>query len=580
MKKRRQWLRKFCLVLLAGVFFLPAGLPGRQSVSAPARGAANFSQGGVYLVFPFENAGASPRLDWIGEGLEELTIQKLSAAGQQVYSHDGRLDEMDRDGFPPNAKLSRATMLHIAQEMDADFVVFGNFGSNGNSLTVNARVLRVNPVGLLPTVQEIGPLDSLMDLHTRLLWRLLSTTDHAYPLSLAEFSKLQRPLQLGAFEQYTRGLLANDDETRIRDLKEAARLEPDWPAPAFALGQIYFTRNDCASVITWFARVPPGHERGVEAIFDSGVCQLRLNQPEKAERIFVSLQESLKRNMVSGADLPEILNNLALARARQGNLADALPSLGRARDLDPDQDDYPFNLGLLSLQSKEYATAATHFQDAAEREPDNPEDRAFLIYSLEKAGRQQEAGEERDTAMEALGPNGIPPVKLDAKPDALIKYQRVINELDTTTLRMELAGSVLQSTTAATSAAVAPADSAVVHIRLGRQELGAGRLDSAEKEFRAALVTDPNNAFAHRELADIDRRRGKLDDAVKELQISLAARDSAAARVMLARIYLEQKKPDLARAEVEKAVKIAPNYAEARQLLEHLENGKPTGGAQ
>jgi tetratricopeptide (TPR) repeat protein len=578
MKKRRQWLRKSCLVLLAGVFFLPAMLPGRQGVSVPARAVPTSAQGGVYLVFPFENAGASPRLDWIGEGLEELTIQKLSAAGQQVYSHDGRLDEMDRDGFPPNAKLSRATMLHIAQEMDADFVVFGNFGSNGNSLTVNARVLRVNPVALLPGVQETGPLDTLMDLHTRLLWRLLATTDHSYPLSLAEFSKLQRPLQLGAFEQYTRGLLANDDETRIRDLKEAARLEPDWPAPAFALGQVYFTRNDCASAITWFARVPPGHERGIEAIFDTGVCQLRLNQPEKAEHVFVSLQESLKRSMVSGADMPEILNNLALARARQGNLADALPSLGRARDLDPDQDDYPFNLGLLSLQSKEYATAATHFQEATEREPDNPEDRAFLIYSLEKAGRQEEAGQARDTAMEALGPNGIPSVKLDGKPDALTKYQRVINELDTTTLRMELAGSAVQNTTSAVAAV--PADSAVAHIRLGRQELGAGRLDSAEKEFRAALVTDPNNAFAHRELADIDRLRGKLDDAVKELQISLAARDSAAVRVTLARIYLEQKKPDLARAEVEKAVKIAPNYAEARQLLEHLESGKPTGGAQ
>jgi Tfp pilus assembly protein PilF len=57
-------------------------------------------------------------------------------------------------------------------------------------------------------------------------------------------------------------------------------------------------------------------------------------------------------------------------------------------------------------------------------------------------------------------------------------------------------------------------------------------------------------------------------------------RDSASGRVMLARIYLEQKKPQLARAEVEKAVKLAPNYAEARQLLEHLEKSKPTGGAQ
>jgi len=36
----------------------------------------------------------------------------------------------------------------------------------------------------------------------------------------------------------------------------------------------------------------------------------------------------------------------------------------------------------------------------------------------------------------------------------------------------------------------------------------------------------------------------------------------------------------LARAEVAKAVKLAPNYTEARQLLEHLEKSKPTGGAQ
>jgi len=46
---------------------------------------------------------------------------------------------------------------------------------------------------------------------------------------------------------------------------------------------------------------------------------------------------------------------------------------------------------------------------------------------------------------------------------------------------------------------------------------------------------------------------------------------------MLAKIYLEQKKCDLARTEVEKALKLAPNYTEAKQLLEHLQNSKPTG---
>jgi len=57
------------------------------------------------------------------------------------------------------------------------------------------------------------------------------------------------------------------------------------------------------------------------------------------------------------------------------------------------------------------------------------------------------------------------------------------------------------SSAAAESAA--PIDPAVAHLRRGRQELGAGRLDTAEKEFRAALAADPKNALAHRELADI-----------------------------------------------------------------------------
>ena len=239
MKKRRQWYCKLSLILLGGLLFLwPSTMPGQQSVVSASGRSAPLPQSGVFLVFPFENAGASPRLDWIGEGLEELTIQKLSAAGQQVFSHEGRLDEMDRAGLPPNAKLSRATMLHVAQDLDADYVVFGNFTSDGTSLTVNARVLRVNPVALLPAVRETGALDSMMNLYTRLTWRLLTMVDRNFPLNQADFSKLQRVLYLGAFEHYIRGLLANEDETRIRDLKEAARLEPNWPDPAFSLGQV------------------------------------------------------------------------------------------------------------------------------------------------------------------------------------------------------------------------------------------------------------------------------------------------------------------------------------------------------
>jgi Tfp pilus assembly protein PilF len=202
--------------------------------------------------------------------------------------------------------------------------------------------------------------------------------------------------------------------------------------------------------------------------------------------------------------------------------------------------------------------------------------------SLEKAGKQPEADQEREAAKEAFGPNGLPAIQLDAKNETVAKLARIKTELDVTSLRAEIEISDISGSAAAADAAN---DTSATRIRRARQELSAGQVEAAEKEFRSVLAADSTNAAAHRGLGEIDRRRGKLDDAVKELQASLGARDSAEVRTMLAKIYLEQKKPDLARAEAEKALKLAPNYSEAKQFLDHLQNStvskkKPGGGAQ
>jgi tetratricopeptide (TPR) repeat protein len=532
---------RYLVLLSVAIVFGTTSVAAQQTAPPPRAGSAAAHQRGIYLVFPFENTGASPRLDWLGEGLEELTIQRLSGAGEQVYSHAGRLVELERYGLPHSSKLSRASMLHIAEDLDADFVVFGRFTANGTSLTIESRILKVSPARLLPALRETGTLDSLMDLHSRLVWRMLSANDRNYALSLAEFTKRQRPLRLDAF-----------------------------------------TRRDCDSALPWYARVPKTHDRYVESVFATGVCRLLLGQPDHAEEVFNSLPEALKNNMISGADLPEILNDLAIARARQGKTAAAQTDLRHAIDLDPDEDDYPFNLGLLALQTNDAAAAAGFFREAVLREADNSEDRALLILSLEAAGKKTEAEQEREAANETFGPNGLPAIRLDAKNEAVARLYRIKTELDVTTLRAEIESAEPPASAAASASS---SDATLTHIRRGRQELSAGHADAAEKEFRAVLAADPTSPAAHRGLAEIERRQGKMDDAVKELQASLEARDSAAVRTMLAKLYLELKKPDLARAEVEKALKLAPNYTEAKQLLEHLQNSKPAekkpgGGAQ
>jgi len=548
--------------------------PGTSS--GAASGTASTSKGnsshGIYLVFPFQNSGPSSRLDWLSEGLEELTIQGLSSAGEQVYSHSWRLGELERYGIPTTAKLSRATMLHVAEDLDADFVVFGSFNFDGKNLTVESRLLRVNPAALLTPVHESGPLETVMDLHTRLMWRMLSENDKAYPLSLTEFSQMHKAVRLDAFEHYIRGLIANEDETRLRELREAVRLEPDWVEPNYALGEAYFSRKDCASALPWYAKVPKTHDRYLEALFSIGVCRLSMNQPDQAEEAFATLQTLLRSSSTPGVDFPEVLNNLAIAKARQNKFPAAQEDLRRASALDPDEDDYPFNLGLITIRQGDFNGAAAQFREASHREPDIPEDRSLLVAALEKAGKQEEADQERNAALEAFGPTGVTTTHLDAKTDSLTHFERVTNEIDPETLRFEMESVEARAATSGTQEA---RDTPATHLRRARQELSGGQLDAAEREYHVTLASDKGNAAAHLGLGEIARRQGKLDDAVKEFLLSLEARDSAVVRTTLARVYLEQKKPALARTEVERALKLAPNYAEAKQLLEHLQNGKP-----
>src|ERR1700686_4756768 len=403
---------------------------GAGAASGTATAGKNNSSHGIYLVFPFQNSGPSSRLDWLSEGLEELTIQGLSSAGEQVYSHSWRLGELERYGIPTTAKLSRATMLHVAEDLDADFVVFGTFNSDGKNLTNDSRLLRINPAALLPPLRESGPLETVMDLHTRLLWRMLWANDRASPLSRTEFSQMHKAIRLDAFEHYIRGLIANEDETRVRELREAVRLEPEWVEPNYALGEASFTKRDCAAALPWYAKVPKTHERYLEALFSVGVCRLSMNQPEQAEEAFALLQTLLRSSSAPGVDFPEVLNNLAIARARQNKFPTAQENLRRASALDPDEDVYPFNLGLIAIRQGDFNGAAALFREASHREPDIPEDRSLLVAALEKAGKQEEADQERNAALEAFGPNEIGRAHLDAKNDSLTHIHRVTTEID------------------------------------------------------------------------------------------------------------------------------------------------------
>ncbi len=560
-----------------------------QEVGTPPAAAPRHEE--TLLVFPFENSDRQGKLDWLSEGLAELTIERLATAGQGVFLREERLAVLEKMGLPASTRFTHATMLKIAEEIDADYVVFGQYASDGKNLTLTARVLQVSPPKLAPGVEESGALVDLMELHARLAWRLLGSVEPAYPLSQQDFAQKLARLRLDAFEYYTRGLLSLNDEQRLRDFLEAARLEPAWDDPAFALGQANFARRDCEAALPWLSRVRPAHERGQEASFYAGVCHLLRNDSARAEAAFASLLERSRRSPGGAVEWPEVLNNLGVAWSRLGKSTQAAVEFERATQLDAEEADYWFNLGLLRLRSGAPAAAVQPFREALRRQPADAEARTLLIAALERSGHASAAAAEREesahsgTATQSQesgrGPGGRRVALSSLQPDALARLARIKLHFDPAGLRLapEVPGQAV-----AESSPSPPAHPArrwqhrQFHMSRGREALAAGKLEDARREFAEAVLLGPNDPAGHQGLAEVYRRENRLDDAVRELRAALAGRDDAATRTALARLYLQQNLPAQAREELRQVLKQDPGNAEARQLLEQTE-GRTGPGA-
>jgi tetratricopeptide (TPR) repeat protein len=435
-------------IFRSGLLIFVAALCGAVILN---RGARAQSAGGVsaapsesrhetLLVFPFENESHMANLDWLGEGLSELTAERLEDRGVNLLSREDRLATLERMGLPDSGRFSHATIVKIATEADADVVVYGRFQSDGKTATMEARVLHLSPPSLSPPLTQTSAMQDLLRAQARLTWQILCVLDkkecpqQGAGTDESSFSEPPASLRLDALENFVRGMVASGDEERLRLLREAARIEPAWDRPAFELGQVYFKRRDCDSALVWYSRVPPNRPDGAEASFNTGVCHLTRNDAARADAAFSGL---LERTHKSGErdslpELPEMRNNLGVARLRLGKWNEAGTEFERAVALDPDEADYSVNLGLARLIGKQAAAAVDPLEHARSIDPDDKVVKALLVATLESLGRGPEAAAIR--AENSGNAEKQAPLNLqDAA--GLVRLARISRDLDRAQLR-------------------------------------------------------------------------------------------------------------------------------------------------
>ncbi|HYL34548.1 MAG TPA: tetratricopeptide repeat protein [Bryobacteraceae bacterium] len=364
---------------------------------------ASAARGDTYLVLPFFNLSKNANLDWIGESVAETIGEALSSEGLMALNRDDRVEVYRRLSVRPYSLLTKASVVKIGEELDAEHVIFGQFDvkavpdspvKSRGSLQLTARVLDLKGMRQGSPFRESGALEDLAALEDHLAWQTLQVVRNNAAPTEEQFRERHPAVRLDAIESYIRGLLAANPDDKYRFYTQAVRLDPHYSQACFQLGRLLWRRKEYKLAADWFQRVAPADAHYHEANFFLGLCRYYSGDFAGAQTAFQSV--------ASVVPLNEAYNNLGAAQSRV-NQADALENFRRALEGDPNDPAYQFNVGYALWKHGDFQAAAENFRTVLAHDPDDEQAALLLARSQKQSGPR--AGDPRTEGLERLKSN-------------------------------------------------------------------------------------------------------------------------------------------------------------------------------
>lgn len=515
------------------------------------------------LVFPFENLSPRADLNWISESFAQVLSTRLPQPDNYVLDRDERNAAYTQMGMPVDAPLTLASQFKVAQTLGVDWAIVGNFNVTDNRLVARAELLNVKLLKLSQPIEVSGNLTELVDLQTRLAWRLLATHDPDFTVGNEDdFIRRFHDIHLDAFENYIRGLMATDDASHLHFFTESDRLDPSDHHAAFALGRFYFEQKDYANSAKWLTKLDASDSDYSEALFLQGVDEFFLGHEQVSEKDFETLAKALP--------LDEVANNLGVLQARRGRYAEALVNFERATQGDPSDADFNFNRGVALWYEARYKEAAESLQAAVQANAGDAEAHTLLAMVFGKLG--DDAAEQKE--YDWLGAHEVGVAA--GQPGDVLPLPRLKKNYNGRAYRLlELTLHNVIEQRMANASLRKDIDS---HLAESKKLLAANRYADAEHELAETVRLDPDDPDVHILLARALEAEGKHQEAATELRHSLMLDDSVDAHVSLAQVYVSMNQLELARAQGQAALKLEPGNQQALELMQQLHSGAVSTG--
>ncbi len=498
--------------------------------------------GRVVLVLPFDNRSGQSNLDWIGDSFPDTLSERLSSAGFLTITREDRLYALDHLGLPAGFKPSRATTIRIAQTLDADFVIVGNFTTQGPRIAVQAQVLRVNELRLSPPLSDSSDLSRLFDAENALAWKAAKEIDPHLAVAQQTFLAASSNVKLSAFENYIRGTDAASPQERIKRLGMSVQETPTYYAAVLALGKALYTQREYDRAASTLAKIPPSDRRALEAQFYIGLARVNTAKYADAETAFTFVATRLP--------LPEVINNKGVASSRQGHDAAAL--FQRAVAADPNDADFHYNLAVSLLRRGD--TAGAQREAAAALKLRSTDNEIQELRDRLASGRVSLASTKPDTP----GDDSFAPLERIRRTYSEVSFRQAAFQLDQ--LRdMRLA-------------TLPPAKRAAEYAQQGQDYLSQGLLPQAEKEFQAAIAADAGSFAGHAGLAQVREQSGNSIQARAEAETSIQLHPNVSAYLVLARLELSSNQLAASASDVGNALRLEPKNTAALGMKQALQS--------
>jgi Tfp pilus assembly protein PilF len=536
-------------VIVAALVPATAGAQASTPVPAPA-GTTRI------LVVPFEVADRDPRALWLGEAAAVLLADALRAMQLPALSRSERVRAFEEANLPVGNRLSLASLVRVGHLVLASDLIVGNVRLSGDELVIEARRIRLDTGRVVEHTTDRAPLPELFALHDRLARRLMGTT---VPSTAATAAATAGGTSLGAFENYIKGLIAEQPTAQIRFLQAALAQAPNDARAHLALWEVFSDQGDHARALAEAQAVVSTAPQYRRARFLSGLSLVELRKFDDAFQVF--------RTLADERPTAALYNNLGVVQIRRGGTAQTgRPTyfFTKATELDPEEPDYFFNLGYAYWLERDAQAAIYWLREAVRRNTADGDAHFVLGVALQAAGAGGEGTRELGLARQ-LSSKYAEWEKRVVNNDVVPKgLERPSQDLDT------MHGPTLDAALL-TSAQREQQELAAFHLERGRRYYESEHDRDALVELRKAVYLSPYAAEPHLLMGRVLLRTGRPKEAVDALRIAMWSQESAQGRLVLAEALLQAEDKEGARTEANRALALDPTLAEAKAFLARLD---------